>query len=181
MDSSLFQVEREVRELQHISNHNVQPWTACAETVLFPGITIYDSIMIVPIPSFSVASQERYFTPSIMESTMFSQLLATTRANQKIDVPSLRHQNKGKQLLWLVAITSDNTMVTKVNQFLSDITSAWKCLANFRLIHSLEYKKILSSSKAFAPKDTTFEAGQFRNVQDRLLHKTQPFDQLKIS
>lgn len=74
------------------------------------------------------------------------------------------------------SISSINTMVTRESQSYSEITSACKVLAKYRLFHSLEYERILSRSQAFTPEKRSL-CRENTQGKKRLVHKNQLYDQ----
>lgn len=72
-------------------------------------------------------------------------------------------------------------MVATVKHSSSNDTRGRKPLANYRLIHFLEYERTFARSWAIKPEDTTSNAEKMQRVKEGLLHKNRPHDELDMS
>lgn len=108
--------------------------------------------MVIPFSSLLMASQGRYFPPPIIRIDHISFVLY----KNTLDSGDWRYvsTNSETRQAGKATLTSENTVVEWVRQFLPEITSAGKPLPKGRLFHSLGYQRTSLKSQAFKSEGT---------------------------
>lgn len=81
----------------------------------------------------------------------------------------------------ITTISLNNTIVTRLNHTLSGLSSARKRLARDTLFHSLRCHRILAMTQPCTPEDKISKAKETHKIKGKLLHKSNPHDQLDMT
>lgn len=140
-------VDQDVSELQHLSDENARLCIDGAEIVLFQGIIVDESTMIVLFLLVWIASQRRYFTSSVNGSEQIPSAFWRVAFKSK-DWKYLFSTPKSRPLD-TATIASKNKKVTKVTLSLQAslvLENVWKKIECFTISKTKESSQGLKIS-----------------------------------